>query len=230
MDECGVDRSVIFSPSSGLSSPKDFIDANSSIRDAVAMHPDRLVGFCMVNPMHGNGALDEIKRARHDLDLIGIKLHPPLHGHYFVDSPIVYPLAELAVELDMPIIFHSDWNNLACSPYQICGLARRYPEAKLIMGHMGVDPWMTGQLVELVADVPNVYLETSGTADSPKAVVTLPVARIGVERLLFGSDAPGGDPRLAIMKVRLAGLSPQDEAAVLGLNAARLLRLTLGAT
>jgi uncharacterized protein len=226
MDECGIAKSVIFSPSSGLHSSEDFVEANTSVRQAVAQYPARLVGFCMVNPMHGDAAVHEVRRCHDHLGFRGIKLHPPLHGNYFVDSPFVYGVAEVAIQLDIPIIFHTDFNSLGCSPYQVCRLAKRYPGAKLIMGHMGVDPWIVGEMPGIVEEFPNVYLETSGSADSPRAVVANPVARLGAHRLLFGSDAPGADPRLAILKVRLAGLSASDEAAVLGGNIARLLKLS----
>ena len=49
------------------------------------------------------------------------------------------------------------------------------------------------------------------------------VATIGAERVLFGSDGPGCVPALEIEKVRLVGLSPEDEALVLGGNIKRIL-------
>jgi predicted TIM-barrel fold metal-dependent hydrolase len=91
---------------------------------------------------------------------------------------------------------------------------------------MGVDQWIVGEIPGIVEEFENVYLETSGSADSPRGVVANPVARLGAGRVLFGSDAPGLDPRLAILKIRLAALSASDEAAVLGGNIARLLKLS----
>jgi predicted TIM-barrel fold metal-dependent hydrolase len=179
----------------------------------------------MVNPMHGEAAITEVSRCVEKHQLRGIKLHPPLHGHYNIDSDFVYPVTEIAIRLHLPIIFHTDFNSLCSSPYQVCGLARRYPEAILLMGHMGTDPMIMRQLPDLVKEFDNIYLETSGTPDSPRTVVALPAQKIGANRILFGSDSPGLDPRLALMKVKLAGLSPEDERGVLGGNIARLLRL-----
>ncbi|MBI4280264.1 MAG: amidohydrolase [Armatimonadetes bacterium] len=225
LDASGIDKSVVFSVSSGLLAPQDFVAANDYVINGVREFPGRLIGFCMVNPMHGPAAIEEIRRTLDGHGLRGIKLHPPLHGFYFADSPFVYPVVEEAIRRDVPITFHTDFNSLCSSPYQVCGLARRYPEAKLILAHMGLDPQIMRELYPLVAEFKNVYLDTSATPDSPKTVIALPVERLGAGRLLMGSDAPGMDPRLAVMKVRLAGLSPVDEAAVLGGNVARLLKL-----
>jgi predicted TIM-barrel fold metal-dependent hydrolase len=49
------------------------------------------------------------------------------------------------------------------------------------------------------------------------------VETIGAARVLFGSDGPGCIPALELEKVRLAGLSPEDEALVLGGNIQRLM-------
>jgi hypothetical protein len=49
------------------------------------------------------------------------------------------------------------------------------------------------------------------------------VARVGAERVLYASDGPACSPSLEVTKVRLAGLEPEAERAILGENARRIL-------
>ena len=49
------------------------------------------------------------------------------------------------------------------------------------------------------------------------------VRRIGAERVMFASDGPGCSPKIDLEKIRVAGLSPADEALVMGLNAKKLI-------
>jgi predicted TIM-barrel fold metal-dependent hydrolase len=51
------------------------------------------------------------------------------------------------------------------------------------------------------------------------------VQRIGAERVIFGSDGPGCNPRLEVEKVRMLGLGRDTERRILGGNASRLLGL-----
>jgi hypothetical protein len=69
----------------------------------------------------------------------------------------------------------------------------------------------------------NIYLETSAMPYPP--FIHTAVERVGPRRVLFGSDGPGCNPALELAKVRQAGLSADDEAMVLGGNAARLLKV-----
>jgi predicted TIM-barrel fold metal-dependent hydrolase len=51
------------------------------------------------------------------------------------------------------------------------------------------------------------------------------VKRVGAERVIFGSDGPGCNPRLEVEKVRMLGLGRDAEGLILGGNATRLLGL-----
>ena len=63
----------------------------------------------------------------------------------------------------------------------------------------------------------SVYLETHALT-APHA---LPLLRdtVGVDRVLFGSDAPGRSLAAALRYVRTSGLVEADQAAVLSMNA-----------
>jgi predicted TIM-barrel fold metal-dependent hydrolase len=70
---------------------------------------------------------------------------------------------------------------------------------------------------------PNLYLETSAMPYPSK--IAQAVQRVGAERVIFGSDGPGCNPRLEVEKVRMLGLGRDAEGCILGGNATRLLGL-----
>jgi predicted TIM-barrel fold metal-dependent hydrolase len=77
------------------------------------------------------------------------------------------------------------------------------------------------EAIEVAETYPNLVLETSAMPYPDK--IAAAVARIGPERVIFGSDGPVCSPVLEREKIALAGLSPAEERMVLGENAQRLL-------
>jgi predicted TIM-barrel fold metal-dependent hydrolase len=119
----------------------------------------------------------------------------------------------------MPALIHSGqaiFSDVSC----IEELAERYPEAKIILGHMG-----HGNIVEIERAVgaasryPNVYLETSGM---PMPNWIAEGVRAAPERVLFGSDTPFHPVAVERLKVGLSGLDDEAVRAVLNDNAQRL--------
>ena len=77
--------------------------------------------------------------------------------------------------------------------------------------------------VELVADCPNVHVDTSGS--QPEAgLVEYAVKRLGARRVLYGSDAPGRGFGPQLAKVLGAAISDADRERILALNARELLQ------
>lgn len=224
MSEFSIDKSVVVAAAWGLLSFDDFSKANDFILTDSSSFLGVLIPFAVINPLHGGMALEEMDR-RVAEGFKGFKLLPHKHGAYTVDSPLVDPLIEKAVELDVPVFVHTDFNNNFCTPYQLVQLARRHPKAKLIMGHMGIDPEMIRFVPHLVKEAKNLYLDISCTPDMPELVIAKPVQVLGSHRILFGTDLPELHAMLAIKKVELAKIRAQDKENILGINACRLLQL-----
>ena len=75
-----------------------------------------------------------------------------------------------------------------------------------------------------IHDLPNVYVDTSGS--QPDAgFVEFAVEQLGAERILYGSDAPIRDYASQLAKVTGARISDRERQRILGENAARLLNL-----
>ncbi len=96
-------------------------------------------------------------------------------------------------------------------------LIDRSPEGRFIIPHMGLRNGGTSRVLNALAGNPNVYFDTSVVEPNEGMV-----ERVGWERVLFGSDAPTGDPAWAIRQVRELDIPPEQTEAILGGNAQRL--------
>jgi hypothetical protein len=223
MDKYGIDIAAIYAVPSLLATVEQFQKENEFILNAVKQFPDRLVGFCTINPLHEKKALQQIEQYISER-MKGIKLYPPGSG-YPIDSPIVDPIIEKAIELDVPVSIHTDYSTKLCTPYQFATLARRHPKAKLVMLHMGLDSDMIYFTPEIVKGLDNVYLEMSGTPPIPKHVIERPVQILGSEKVLFGTDHPAHNAACVLKKVEEAEVSQKDKENILEKNAKKLLKL-----
>ncbi|MGH3160194.1 MAG: amidohydrolase family protein, partial [Streptosporangiaceae bacterium] len=142
----------------------------------------------------------------------GIKLHPLLDG-YPADAPVVWPVAELALEYGVPVLVHCGHAPFSL-PWQAERLAARYPQLKMVLGHMGHGTiTYIDAAIEAAERHPNIWLETSGMPMGPK--IREAVTRVGAARVMFGSDSPCHHPLAEQAKVLAAGLSEQELAWVL---------------
>lgn len=223
MDKYGVDIAGCFAVPSFLATVEQFQEQNDFVLNAVKQFPDRLVGTCTVTPLHGEKALQQIERYVSE-GMRAIKLYPPGSG-YPIDSPIVEPIIEKAVELGVPVCIHTDYSNKVCTPYQFATLASRYPEAKLVMLHMGMDSDMVYFTPEIVKDLDNVYLEMSATPPIPNHIIERPVQILGSEKVLFGTDHPTHNVPCVLKKVEEAQVSEKDKRNILENNAKKLFKL-----
>jgi predicted TIM-barrel fold metal-dependent hydrolase len=101
-------------------------------------------------------------------------------------------------------------------------LSYEYRNVNFIMAHYG--GWNMRDLPEAMAvasKAPNVYIDSSGSVEwfggFEKAV-----ARIGAEKILFGSDFPWGNLAFMIGRVVFANISDEEKKKILGLNAKEL--------
>jgi len=218
MDANGIDMAVLCPAGADLAVHNRA--GNELVAGAVRAHPDRFIGLGTANPWFGKAALDEMERAIKDLGLRGFKFHSLIQGFHLNDPMLVYPLVEKAIELDAPAYFHCGTPIMAM-PYKMQDLAQLYPQAKLIMGHRGWD--FHFDVIYVEENCPDLWMETSKCE-----YVNLEHSyRIGhAGRLIFGSDYPISSMASELSKVRrLVGLTPAEEAAILGGNCARLFGL-----
>jgi hypothetical protein len=104
-------------------------------------------------------------------------------------------------------------------PWQsIFRVAASFPNLALIVGAGSATHLRIAKA--LCLSCPNVYLDTS-QLDASELVQL--VARLGEDRLVFGSDSPRGNPTTALATVMSAGLSDSQTDQILWGNAKHLL-------
>ncbi len=89
----------------------------------------------------------------------------------------------------------------------------RYPGVRFIIPHMGMLNGGTRTVLAALEGKDNVWYDTSLAVPDAAAI-----RRLGVEKVLFGSDHPYGHPAPTLARIRSLGLSSGEEDAVLGGN------------
>ena len=182
--------------------------------------PDVFLPFCYVNPMYPDDAVAEIDRCVADERMCGIKLWVARRA----TDPGLDPILQRSVDLGVPVLQHA-WikttGNLPGEsfPADVADLARRHPDAKIIMAHLN-GAGLRG--IEDVADCPNLLMDTSG-GDPESGIVEAAVERLGAHRVVYGSDAAIRHFAVMLGKVLGTDLSDAAKRDILWNNAARLL-------
>ncbi len=214
LDAAGIDAAVImtYTDLPGLNP-----EALEYIVAAAGRFPGRLIPFVRLNPNYTADVPDLVRRAV-DLGVRGVKLHPTTTLAHPAGAGTLSLLRRCAA-LGLPALFHCG-DDPYTTPQALGLAAAAVPDCAVVLGHMG--GYLHVEEAITVAEAnPNVYLETSAMP-YPELIRTA-VARVGAERVIFGSDGPGCNPALELAKVRDLGLPAAEQDRILGGNAARLL-------
>lgn len=194
---------------------------NEEVYGLVAKYPGFVFGYVYVNPTLP-AALDILEDGLARPGILGIKLWISCRDADGRLDP-VYPVLERASEQRAPVLIHSFYRsggNLPgeLNPGDIMHLAARYPEARIIMAHLGGE-WREG--VRTVAPFPNVWADISGTRPYLGSVERA-VEFLGASRVLYGSDAYFRKFSVMLAKVAAAQLSAAQKRRIVWDNAAEL--------
>lgn len=240
MDRTGIDKACVLGNAqmkTGWVVPTEFI------AQAVQDHPDRFIGFVMPNPRGGLKTVREIEYYVTEHGFKGLKLIASYNEVPFNDH-MLWPYFELCQDLNVPVAIHTGWGPYAYhkfamqDPDDLHEAAESFPDLKIIVAHCGI--FWSEQVIGLMMKFPNFYADFAywGFLPIEKLARTLVWGKhVGVlDRLLFGTDFPWEDPAAEIARFRRMpeytrqyGLEPyideEDVDALLGLNAAKLLKI-----
>jgi predicted TIM-barrel fold metal-dependent hydrolase len=221
LDAAGVDRAIVCpaKPPGYHLGP-----ANDAVAEAVAAGGGRLAGLARVDPLLGDDACAELERALDELGLRGLFLHP-WQETFPIADPCVDAVVEVARSRNVPVVVAAGYPFLS-EALQVGALARRFPGVVFVATNViQLNISGLGQVdAELaLAESPNLHVQTAGVyrEDFLEGVVR----RFGSGRLLYASAYPLLDPRLEVRRVQWAAFGEEEQAALLGGNAARVFGL-----
>jgi len=120
-------------------SPADLPYGNDALLALVRDHPNRIRGYVTVNPNYTAHARGEILRCL-AAGMIGIKLAASRRA----SDPLLDPICDIARDRDVPVLQHvwqhrrRDWpGQEASDAVELCALARRHPDVRFILAHIG---------------------------------------------------------------------------------------------
>ena len=158
----------------------------------------------------------------------GIKFHPEYQLFRFND-PKMDEVWDAMSETGLVAYLHAGGERVFeppfhSSPREVVELNRRFPKLKIAAAHLGgFRMWDEAERELCGADV---YLDLShALLWMPDEQLLRIVRKHGVERILFGSDAPWQDPRDVLAAFLRLPFTDEERAMILAQNARRLFRM-----
>ncbi len=180
LDKHQIDKAFLFCEESLFDSSMVKTD-NSRVAKLGKLHPDRIIPFGTVWPQHQQLALDEVKRCIEDLGMTGLKFHPWVQG-FSTANETMGEICLLAEQYGVPIVFHDSTPPYSLSE-QVAGLARRFPQTVIILGHAG-GLWNWRSALE-ASKLPNIRICLTGPT---MRTIEIFCQKVAPEKILWGSD------------------------------------------
>lgn len=203
-------------------SPRDVTMGNDEMLAIQARVPERIRCYATVNPNDTVHALDEIARCA-ERGAVGVKLAASRRA----DDPLLDPVAEAAGKRGFPVLHHiwqhrtREWPNQEISDGADLGrLARRHPRTNFILAHIGGGGDYR-HTFPAVADLPNVYLDISGSGVD-RGMLDDALRAVGAGRMIWGCDITMETGLTKLWALEVIGISSDEMAAIRWRNAARI--------
>ncbi len=225
----GIERAAAL-----VMAPRGNLELTRVLNDAVLALAGEHGGFffpvCSVHPADGDEAGRELERVV-AAGARWLKLHP-FTQEFDVAAPEVASLVRTAGDLGLTVLFDAASPTDIAQTGKFVQLALDAPETRLILAHAHGTDFPKLLMYEILARYEwwprKVWVDISATAsllaNGPFAEqFTWVLRKMGVDRVLFGSDYPVEDPGQAIEAVAALGFTAEEQRAILYDNAAQLL-------
>lgn len=140
------------------------------------------------------GRVDDLKSFFsdwHSHQFRGIKMYPLGENVEEMIADVFPPqVLRLASHHRLPVVMHLP-KPLTHSVDEFARIASKYPEASLILAHMGLTKMFSSEVLSVfkkLANLPNVFLDTSMVTS--KDVIMAAMENIGPKRVIFATDQP----------------------------------------
>src|SRR5262249_27142650 len=267
MDRAGVERCVVSLAGPGVQAERDAgtairraRESNDFLAREIAKRPDRYSAFAHLPMQDAAAAANELERCMRDLKFCGAMVNGHTNGQY-LDHPSLFAFWERAQALGAPIYLHPA-DPVATSPalaghkalrratwewgvetgshalrLVFSGLFDRFPQAQLVLGHLGETLpfllWRFDSRAKLygvkLGKSPSAYIKsnivvtTSGMCAAEPLNCT--IGALGPDRVMFAADYPFESVEEAAHFIDGVALDTQVRSNICFNNAARYFRL-----
>jgi hypothetical protein len=217
MDRSGIDRSVV---APVATKPSQVATINDWV---LSLSRDRIIPFGAMHPDLPHPAREMTRLAEHGVR--GIKLHSQ-NQDFAPEDRRMAPVYEAAISLGLIILFHAGGfvveQGTEARPINFARMLDAHPDLTCILAHMG--GYLCWDEVREHLCGRDVWFDTAYVPGHlPDSEFVSLVRDHGVSKVLFGSDGPWTDAGAEVAHLRAMGLTADEEHAVLGANASRLL-------
>jgi len=229
MDKAGIDISVIVNI--GWTTHELCVETNDYILESVARYPQRLIGFCTVQPYSYEAAITEIERcAQAGIRGVG-EIRPDIQLFDLGDEEVIAPLIKVIRKHKLILLTHASepvGHNYpgkgTITPDMLYPFITSYPDLTVVCAHWGGGLPFYALMPEVKRAMNNVFFDTAASPllYSPqiyKQVIQL----VGAEKILFGSDYPLLAQSRLLEEIRSLDLPEETRDLILSGNAQRLL-------
>ena len=183
------------------------------------------------DPRYANECLTALKHVANKPGFVGLKIHPSFHRTSAEDKAYM-PAWNFAADHDVAILTHSwspsDYNpvQMLSTPLRFEEFVKRFPDVRLVLGHVGGLGSGRHEAVQIARDYPNVYVDIAGDIFDYQLIQNL-VKSVPAEKILFGSDYPWLNPRAHLSRVLLSNISTAVKKNILMVNASHVYKIGL---
>ena len=230
MDKDNVDRSVVF----GFPWQNEayFKQNNDYVMEAVARYPDRLYGFCCLDPYHPNSEKEVERCLNAGLSGIG---ELAFYTSDINEETIKHlqPIMRMAQISKKPVMIHTNEpvghsypGKTPLSVKSIYHFVECFPNNKIILAHWGGGVFFYHLLKKEAKDVlANVYVDSAASIYLyDQRIWSVASDIIGSEKILFGTDYPLLPANRYFKQIETnTNLNAQDLDNILGKSAMNIL-------
>ena len=229
MDKAGVDISVIVNI--GWTTHELCVETNDYILESIARYPQRLIGFCTVQPHSYEAAITEIERcAQEGIRGVG-EIRPDIQLFDLRDEEVIEPLIKVIRKHKLILLTHASepvGHNYpgkgTITPDMLYPFITSYPDLTIVCAHWGGGLPFYALMPEVKQAMNNVFFDTAASPFlySPQ-IYNQVIQLVGAEKILFGSDYPLLAQSRLLEEIRSLDLPEETRDLILSGNAQRLL-------
>ena len=229
MDKAGVDISVIVNI--GWTTHELCVETNDYILESIARYPQRLIGFCTVQPHSYEAAITEIERCAQE-GIWGVgEIRPDIQLFDLRDEEVMEPLIKVIREHKLILLTHASepvGHNYpgkgAITPDTLYPFITSYPDLTIVCAHWGGGLPFYALMPEVKQAMNNVFFDTAASPFlySPQ-IYNQVIQLVGAEKILFGSDYPLLAQSRLLEEIKSLNLPEETRGLILSGNAQKLL-------